>query len=117
MLFVKVLRMGAELLTRPEKALHRIEDILELTGHASPFFQALAYGRVANALYMLGQDMERSKTYYSRCIEIGEAAGTFNVSMIACGELAALYLREKNEAKAEEYARKCLAHAAIRPPL
>jgi len=107
-IFVKIFRMCADLPARPEKALHGIKDILQLVEYATPFFRTLAYGRVANALSMLGRDLEKSKAYYKKCIEIGEEYGTLNSSMIACGELAAIYLREGDETKAEEYIRKCL---------
>jgi len=107
-IFVKILRMCADLPARPEKALHGIKDILQLAEHTTPFFRTLAYGRVADALNMLDRDPEKSKVYYKKCIEIGEESGTMNSSMIACGELAAIYLREGDETKAEEYIRKCL---------
>jgi len=107
-LFAKILHMDAELLTRSEKALHWVKGILELVEHATPYFRALAYRRVANAIHTLGQDMEQSKAFFRKCIETGETAGTLSTPMIAYGELAALYLKEKNEDKAEECARKCL---------
>jgi hypothetical protein len=108
LLFAKILRLGAELLARPQKALHWVEDILRSAGHAAPFFQSLAYGRAANALCLLGQDTEQAKACYRRCIESGEAAGALGAPALAYGELAALYLREKDEAKAEECTRRFL---------
>jgi len=108
LLFAKILRLGAELLARPQKALNWVEDILRPAGHAAPFFQSLAYGRAANALHLLGQDTEQTKACYRRCIESGEAAGALGAPTLAYGELAALYLREKDEAKAEECTRRFL---------
>ncbi|HHW00107.1 MAG TPA: AAA family ATPase [Clostridiaceae bacterium] len=108
MLFIKILHMDAELLARSEKALYWVKDILELVEHATPYFRALAFGRLANAFHTLEQDMEQSKAFYRKCIETGEAAGTLVAPMIAYGGLAAIYLREKNETKAEECARRCL---------
>jgi len=108
MLFARILRLGAELLSRPEKSLYIVKDILRMAENATPFFQTLAYGRVANALHMLGQDMDQSRACYLKSIEIGERHGTMSIPMIACGELAAIFLREGNEAEAEEYTRRFL---------
>lgn len=105
-LFTKILRMCADLLDRPEKALRNAREILRLAGRATPFFRALAYGRVANALHMLGKDSELCKRYYRQSIETGEAAGTLTIPMIAYGELAAIHLREGDESKAGEYTRR-----------
>lgn len=106
--FAKLLRMSADLLIKPEKVMHVIEDILKLVKNANPFFKSLAYGRIAHALHILDKDIERSKKYYRECIRIGEESETLNFSMVAYGELAAIYLREGDEEKAEEYIRQCL---------
>jgi len=108
MLFAKILRVGAELLDRPEKAPQGIRNILRMAEKATPFFQTLAYGRIANALHMLGRDLEQSKACYRQSIEIGERHGTLNFPMICYGELAALFLREGDEARAEECTRRFL---------
>lgn len=108
LLFAKILRLGADLLVHPEKALSGVKDILRMAKDAVPFFQTLAYGRVANALHLLGKDMEQSKACYRKSIEIGEKHGTLNIPMICYGELAAVFLREGNSMEAEECARKCL---------
>ncbi len=105
-LFAKILHLGAELFAQPAMGLHSVKDILQMAGDATPFFQTIAYGRVANFLHMLGQDMEQSKTFYKQSIEIGEKHGTWNIPMLCYGELAAIYLREGDEERAEEYARR-----------
>lgn len=105
-LFAKVLRLGADLLARPEKAAERIDEVLGLARETTPFFQAFVYWRIANALHMLGRDFGLCKEYYLKCIETGEMAGTMNFPTIACGELAAVYLREGDKKRAEEYTRR-----------
>lgn len=107
-LFAKILRMSAEILDRPEKVSPDVKDILRMAENASPFLQTLAYGRIANALHMQGQDMELCKAYYRKAIEIGEKHGALNLPMICYGELAAIFLQEGDEVKAEGYARRCL---------
>lgn len=108
LLFARILRMGAELLERPDKALYEVKDILRLAKDATPFAQALAYARVANALCLMGQDLEESKACYQIAIEIGEKYGILNLPAICYGELAAVFLREGEEEKAEEYAQRFL---------
>lgn len=107
-LFARILHLGSEALIRPDKALYGVKDILQMAENASPFFQTLIYGRVANALYVLGQDIEQSRKYYKKSIEIGERYGTLNIPMVCYGELAAVFLREGDEARAEECTRRCL---------
>jgi len=107
-LFAKILRLGAELFAQPEKVPHAIKDILQMAEDVTPFFQTIAYGRVASFLHMLGQDMELSKACYRKAIEIGEKHGTWNIPMLCYGGLAAIYLRERDEERAEEYARRFL---------
>jgi len=107
-LFVKILRLSAGLMERPDKELYGVREILRLAEDASPFFRTLAYGRVADALHMLGRYMRRCRNLYLQSIEIGERYGTLNFPVIAYGELAAVFLREGDEVKAAECASRFL---------
>lgn len=108
LLFAKILRREAEVLTESDKDTGSFRDILRAAGDAAPFFKSLIYGRAANALRMMGKDLEQSKAWYRQSIEIGERHGTMNMPVAAYGELANIYLREGDEERAEECTRRCL---------
>jgi len=59
LLFVKIWRLCAGLLEQPEKAGQSIAEILALLEKTTPFFQSLAYGRMANALWLILFAVER----------------------------------------------------------
>lgn len=103
--FTKVLRMSAGLLSAPDQTVRRLEEIIPLVEQTTPYFQSLAFLSIANALNRLGQE-EKAKQYYNKCIEIGLKSGCFLCPILAFGEMAALCLREGNRDEACEYARE-----------
>ncbi|WP_236860064.1 hypothetical protein [Candidatus Formimonas warabiya] len=107
-LFVKIWRLCTRLLEQPEKAGQSIGETLALLKSTTPFFQSLAYGRIANALDTLGRDPEQCKGFYKQCIQIGEEVGSYAYATIAYGRLAAIYLREGDRDAAREYTRRFL---------
>ncbi len=100
---VRIWKACADLLKQPEKAEEYITEILTLMDDTTPFFQALAYGRMANALQVLDQDRRRCIEYYQRTIAIGDRVGCQGYATVAYGRLAAIYLQEGNE----DWAREC----------
>ncbi|MEW5953342.1 MAG: hypothetical protein AB1815_06275 [Bacillota bacterium] len=106
LLFVKIWRLCAGLLEQPEKAGQSISQILALLEKTTPFFQSLAYGRMANALDTLGQNPEQCKLFLKQCIQTGEDIGSYAYTPIAYGRLAAIYLREGEQDTAKEYTRR-----------
>lgn len=107
-LFVKIWRLSSRLLEQPEKTAQSIDETLALLKNTTPFFQSLAYGRMANALDTLGQNPEQCKDFFQRSIQIGEEIGSYAYTTIAYGRLAAIYLREGNQDAARESTRRFL---------
>lgn len=107
-LFVKIWRLCSLLLDEPEKAEQSIRETLSLLNSTTPFFQSLAYGRMANALDTLGLNPEQCKDFFYKCIQIGEQFECYAYTTIAYGRLAAIYLREGNLSKATENMRRFL---------
>lgn len=108
-LFIKIWQLSAGLLAQPEKANRSIGEILTLLKKSTPFFQTLAYGRMANALDTLGLNSEQCKHFFRQSIRIGEEIGSYAYATLAYGRLAAIYLREGNMDAAKEYTRRFLA--------
>ncbi len=108
-LFIKIWHLCADLLTQPEKAGQSIDEILALLKKSTPFFQSLAYGRMANALDTLGLDSEQCKHFFRQSIRIGEEIGSYAYAALAYGRVAAISLREGNVDAAKEYTRRFLA--------
>nr|WP_126310481.1 hypothetical protein [Methylomusa anaerophila] len=108
-LFIKIWALCAGLLTQPEKAGHIISEILTLLKGTTPFFQIMAYGRMANALDTLHLDSEQCKHFLHEAIRIGEDIGSYAYPTVAYGRLAAIYLREGNIVTAKEYTQRFLA--------
>ncbi len=107
-LFVKVWRLCSRLLDHPEKAGQSIQETLPLLKNTTPFFQIVAYGRMANAIDVLGLSSEQSKDLFNRCIRMGEEIGCYAYAVSAYGRLAAIYLREGDLDTAREYTRRFL---------
>lgn len=107
-LFIKIWKLCSLLLDQPDKAEYSIRETLSLLKNTTPFFQSLAYGRMANALDTLGVNPEQCKTFFHKCIQIGEHNQCYAYSTIAYGRLAAIYLREGNLDKALENTRRFL---------
>lgn len=107
-LFVKTWRLSSRLLAQPEKAGQSISEALALLKSATPFFQSLAYGRIANALDTLSLDLEQCKQFFLQSIRIGEEIQSYAYGTIAYGRLAAIYLREGDQDAAREYTRRFL---------
>ncbi|SCM78903.1 conserved hypothetical protein [uncultured Sporomusa sp.] len=105
-LFINIWKLCAGLLAQPEKAGQSISEILTLLEKTTPFFQSLAYGRMANALDTLGLDSEQCKHFFHQSIRIGEDIGSYAYAAIAYGRLAAIYLREGKP----ETAKECTRH-------
>ncbi|MEW6276052.1 MAG: hypothetical protein AB1556_13215 [Bacillota bacterium] len=106
LVFTKVLRMSAGLLSAPEQTVRRLEEVIPLVEQTTPYFQSLACLSIANALNHTGQEPEKAKQYYNKCIEIGLKSNSFLCPILAFGEMAAICLREGDLDKACEYARK-----------
>lgn len=104
-LFVQIWRLSSVLLAQPEKVGQYIEEALSFLENTTPFIQSLACGRMANALDILGLDMEQCKRLFHQSIQIGEKIGSYAYATVAYGRLAAIYLREGDLAKAKEYTR------------
>ena len=68
----------------------------------------MAYGRIANALSTLNQNPEQYREYYRRCVEIGEAIGSYAYAAIAFGRLAYFSLEGGDEAAARDYTRRLM---------
>lgn len=112
LVFVKVWKNCAALLQRPNNIEEYINDILTMMKEATPFFQTLAYGRIANALQVLEKSKDQYKEFYEKSIEIGESIESYSYATIAYGKLAALYQEEGKEGKAKEYARRFMELSA-----
>lgn len=108
LLFVKIWRLSSGLMAQPEKAAQYIEETLSFLKDTTPFFQSLAYGRMANALDTLGLNPEQCKRLFAQSIQIGEEIGSYAYTTIAYGRLAAIYLREGDLDTAREYTRRFL---------
>ncbi len=106
LLVVKILKLCVYCFSQPEKVESVLTEIMPMLDQIPPFFQTLAYGRMAGVLNTLGHDAELCKEYYERCIRIGETIGSFNLPTVAYGEAAAVYLRAGDENTAEEYTRR-----------
>lgn len=102
----KVLRMNAGLLSAPEETVRCLAEVIPLVDKATPYFRAQACLGIANALNRLGQEPEKARQYYNRCIEIGQKAGCFAGPLHAFGELAIVCLREGDRDRAVEYTRQ-----------
>ncbi len=105
LLFVRTWRLSSLLIAQPEKAGQYIEETLSFLENTTPFFQSLACGRMANALDILGRDIEQCKRLFKQSIQIGEEIGSYAYTTIAYGRLAAIYLREGDRDTAKEYTR------------
>lgn len=105
-LFAKIWNICAKLMAQPEKTGEYVEEALTLMDDSLPFFQSVAYGRIANALDILGQNPEQCKEYFYQCIKIGEAIGSYAYATIAYGRLAGIYLKEGDIDRAKDYTRR-----------
>lgn len=108
LLFVKTWKLSSSLVTQPEAAGGWIAEALSLIGETTPFFQSLAYGRIANALDTLGRDPELCKRLFRRSIQVGEEIGSYAYGAMAYGRLAAIYLKEGQIEKAKAHTRRFL---------
>lgn len=107
-LFVKIWKLCSLLIEQPDKAADSIQETLSLLESTTPFFQSLAYGRMANALDTLKMKPEQCKYFFHESIRIGELNRCYAYATIAYGRLAAIYLREGNLDKAAENTRRFL---------
>ncbi len=107
-LFVKIWRLCSRLVEQPERAEAFIAKTLKLLKNATPFFQTLAYGRMANALDMLSLDAVRCKEFLNRSIQVGEKIGSYAYAAYANGRLASICLQEGDRETAAVYARSFL---------
>jgi LuxR family maltose regulon positive regulatory protein len=107
-LFINIWKLCAGLLAQPDKASQSISEILTLLERATPFFQTLAYGRMANALDTLGLAGDQCKHFFRQSIRIGEDIGSYAYAAVAYGSLAAIYLREGDRETAQKYTRHFL---------
>jgi len=102
-LFVKIWKACTKIFEQPEKTEEITAGILRLIQDTTPFFQTVAYGRMANALQVHQKDKEQSIEYYRKSIAIGEKIGCYAYATLAYGRLAAIYLEEGNEEQARNY--------------
>ncbi|MGI1658964.1 MAG: AAA family ATPase [Desulfitobacterium sp.] len=107
-LFVKIWKACAEILEHRDKTEQIIAEIHMLIEDTTPFFQTVAYGRMANALQVLRKDKEQYIEYYKKSITIGERIGCYAYATLAYGKLAAIYLAEGDEKQAQNYTRRFL---------
>ncbi len=99
----QIWRLCAGLLDSKDNIRENIDKAIALIKDATPFFQSLAYGRIANAIDTLGINREECMSYFEQCIKIGEAVGSYAYAPLAYGRLANMYLQEGEKAKALEY--------------
>lgn len=102
-LFVKIWKACTEIFGQPEKTEEITAGILMLIQDTTPFFQTVAYGRMANALQVHKKNREQSIEYYRKSISIGEEIGCYAYATLAYGKLAAIYLEEGDEEQARSY--------------
>ncbi|EHL05376.1 tetratricopeptide repeat protein [Desulfitobacterium hafniense DP7] len=107
-LFVKIWKDCAEIFKQPEKAEEITAGILTLIQDTTPFFQTVAYGRMANALQVHQKNREQSIEYYRKSIAIGEEIGCYAYATLAYGKLASIYLEEGDEEQARSYTQRFL---------
>ncbi len=107
-IFVKIWRLCSLILAQPEKIIELIQEALSIIDSTTPAFQSFAYGRMANALDILGQNSELCKEFFHKCIQIGEQIGCYAYSTVAHGRLAAIFLREGSTEKVQEYTERFL---------
>lgn len=102
-LFVKIWKACAKIFEQPQKIEELIEEIIFLIKDTTPFFQTVAYGRMANALQVHKKYKEKSIEYYQKSITIGEKIGSYAYATLAYGRLAAIYLEKGDEEQARNY--------------
>ncbi|WP_242825399.1 hypothetical protein [Desulfitobacterium dichloroeliminans] len=102
-LFVKIWKACAEILEHRDKAEQIIAEILLLIEDTTPFFQTVAFGRMANALQVMKKNKEQYIEYYKKSITIGEGIGCYAYATLAYGKLAAIYLEEGDAEQAQSY--------------
>lgn len=107
-LFAKIWKICAGLLLQPDKTEPFVEEALTLMKNATPFWQSLAYGRMANALNSLGRNPEQYKEFFSQCIKIGDTIGSYGYTPFAYGRMAAISLQEGDEDAAVQYTSRFL---------